>query len=158
MNCLKTTHSVLFCLSFIFFCFASTPSVFAQKNADFNGLWEGSGTVDYGFGVREKYEYELILTQKGKKVVGFSTTILTINGKKYMAKAAIEGEINGTYLKCRETHNVYEDELPNSGWIPFSKMELIFKNKANYQTLEGLYECTDKTSGRLLLEKKPPRV
>ena len=141
------------------FLFSSPPSVSAQK-AKYSGIWQGKATVDFGFGYREEFEYELILTQKGKKISGFSTTILTIDGKKYVAKAAIEGEVNGNFLKCYETHNVYEDAIPNSGWIPFSKMELIYKDKdkTNYQTLEGLYECPDKTGGRLILERKPPRV
>lgn len=142
---------------FLFLGFLSTPSVSAQK-PDYNGIWQGKASVDFGFGSRDEFEYELILRQKGKKVTGFSTTILTIRGKKYVAKAVVEGEVNGTYFKCHETHNVYEDEIPSSGWIPFSKMELIYKNKANYPTLEGLYECPDKSNGRLILEKKPPRV
>ncbi len=147
---------VLF-FTFSQFVFSSPPSVSAQK-AKYSGIWQGKATVDFGFGYREEFDYEMVLTQKGNKVEGVSTTVLTIGGKKYVAKAAIEGEVNGNYLKCRETHNVYEDKLPNSSWIPFSKMELIYKPKANYQTLEGLYECTDKTGGRLILEKKPPRV
>ena len=146
-----------FSFFFLFLSILMPPSVSAQK-ANYNGVWTGKATVDYVFGYREEFEYELILKQKGKKVSGFSTTILTIQGKKYMAKAAIEGEINGFYFKCRETHNVYEDKIPDSGWLPFSKMELIYKEKANYPTLEGLYECTDNMSGRLILEKKPPRV
>ena len=147
---------------FLLFCpflLSSPPSVSAQK-PKYSGIWQGKATVDFGFGYREEFEYEMILTQKGKKISGISTTILTINGKKYVAKAAIEGEVNGTFLKCHETHNIYEDAIPNSGWIPFSKMELIYKDKDNnnYQTLEGLYECPDKTGGRLILERKPPRV
>ncbi len=147
---------VLF-LTFGLFLFLSPPSIWAQKTK-YSGIWQGKATVDYGFGYREEFEYEMVLTQKGNKVEGISTTVLTIGGKKYVAKAVIEGEINGNFLKCRETHNVYEDKLPNSGWIPFSKMELIYKTKANYPILEGLYECEDKTGGRLILERKPPRV
>ena len=156
-NPLRAKFFALAFLSFVHFCFTSTPTVLAQK-IDYNGIWQGKASVDFGFGYREEFEYELILTQKGKKIVGFSTTVLTIKGKKYVAKAAIEGEVTGHFLKCRETHNVYEDKIPDSGWIPFSKMELIYKMKANYPPLEGLYECTDKTGGRLYLEKKPPRV
>lgn len=153
----STKLLIVLLFSFSQFVFSSPPSVSAQK-AKYSGIWQGKATVDYGFGYREEFEYEMVLTQKGHKVEGISTTVLTIGGKKYVAKAAIEGEVNGNYLKCRETHNVYEDKLPNSGWIPFSKMELIYKSKANYHTLEGLYECEDKTGGRLILEKKPPRV
>ena len=148
---------LLVSLCFVHFGFSNSPSVLAQR-VDLNGIWQGKATVDFGFGYREEFEYELLLTQKGKKVVGFSTTVLIIRGKKYVAKAAIEGEIKGKYLKCYETHNVYEDKIPHSGWVPFSKMELIYKEKANYHTLEGLYECPDQTGGRLLLERKPPRV
>ena len=154
-----TKLTVVLFLLFSPFLLSSPPSVFAQK-AKYKGIWQGKATVDFGFGYREEFEYELILTQKGKKISGFSTTILTIDGKKYLAKAAIEGEVNGNFLKCYETHNIYEDPIPNSGWIPFSKMELIYKDKenSNFQTLEGLYECPDKTGGRLILERKPPRV
>jgi hypothetical protein len=148
--------TLLLSLSFMHFAFL-TPSVSSQK-INLNGIWQGKASVDFGFGYREEFEYELLLTQKGKKIVGYSTTVLIIRGKRYLAKAAIEGELKGKYLKCYETHNVYEDKIPNSGWVPFSKMELIYKEKANYHTLEGLYECPDKTGGRLLLERKPPRV
>lgn len=155
----STKLMIVLFLLFSPFLLSSPPSVSAQK-AKYSGIWQGKATVDFGFGYREEFEYELILTQKGKKVSGFSTTILTINSKKYVAKAAIEGEVHGNFLKCHETHNVYEDPIPNSGWIPFSKMELIYKDKdnTNFQTLEGLYECPDKTGGRLILERKPPRV
>ncbi len=156
---LGTKLAVVLLLLFSPFLLSSPPSVSAQKTK-YSGIWRGKGTVDLGFGYREEFEYELILTQKGNKISGFSTTILNIGDKKYMAKAVIEGEVNRNFLKCRETHNVYEDPIPNSGWIPFSKMELIYKDKDNnnFQTLEGLYECTDKTGGRLILERKPPRV
>ncbi len=149
-------------MSLSFLNFAFSPPLFrdatAAKKTNLSGVWQGKASVDFGFGHREEFEYEMLLTQTGKKIVGFSTTTLVVRGKKYIAKAAIVGEIHGKYLKCRETHNVYEDKMPNSGWVPFSKMELIFKEKANYHTLEGLYECPDKTGGRLQLERKPPRV
>lgn len=144
-------------LIFMHFAFIPPPSVPAART-DLNGIWQGKASVDFGFGYRSEFEYELLLTQKGKQVVGYSTTVLIIQGKKYIAKAAVVGEVNGKFFKCYETHNVYEDKIPNSGWVPFSKMELIYKEKANYHTLEGLYECPDKTGGRLFLERKPPRV
>ncbi|MBL7817118.1 MAG: hypothetical protein JNL70_18995 [Saprospiraceae bacterium] len=149
----------LFILWLIQFSAVYTPSVLAQK-VDYNGVWTGNATVDFGFGMREKFEYELILTQKKNKIKGVSTTVLTIKSKKYTAKAEIEGEVNGKFLKCYETHNIQEDKIPNSGWIPFSKMELIYRIKTdtNYPTLEGLYQCPDGSNGRLILEKKPPRV
>ena len=148
---------LVFSLGFLHFAFSAPPSAPLSK-VNLNGIWQGKATVDFGFGYREEFEYELLLTQKGKTVTGYSTTVLVVRGKKYLAKAAIVGEIKGKYFKCHETHNVYEDKIPNSGWVPFSKMELILKEKSNYQTLEGLYECPDKTGGRLLLERKPPRV
>jgi hypothetical protein len=143
---------------FLLFCSLSTPSVFAQKNVDFNGRWYGVSTLDYGFGMREKSEYELIIQNKKGVISGYSVTTITYNGKKYIAKAAIEGTAKGTFLKCRETHNIYEDPLPNSNWIPFEKMELIFKLEGDKPVLEGLYQCPDKMSGRILLKKKPPQV
>lgn len=146
-----------------------TPSVFGQKNAKslakkeaktqatFNGTWSGKGTVDYGFGSRTEFEYELILEQKKDgTITGVSVTFLTIDGKRYSAKALVEGKANKTYLNCAEKYNITEDKLPDSGWIPFVKMELILKNDGT--TLEGVYECSDKSNGRIILKRKPPQV
>ena len=156
-NFFLTKLFALSILSFVHFHFTiSLPSVSAQKT-DFNGIWQGKASVDFGAGYQDEFEYELLLTQKGKKIEGYSTTVLKIGGKKYVSKALLEGEVRGKSLICREVRNVYEDKLPN-GWVLISKMELMYKDKANYQTLDGLYQCLDKTGGKLLLEKKPPRV
>jgi hypothetical protein len=149
-----------FCSFFLLFY---TPSVSGQSSADaakskLHGVWQGKATVDFGFGYREEFEYELLLRQYGKKIEGYSTTVLIKNGKRYSAYAAVQGEFTKTLLKCRETHNVREDKMPNSSWVPFSKMELILKNVHNRYILEGLYQCPDSTGGRLILERKPPRV
>ena len=143
-------------LSFIHFSFTPTPSVQTVKT-DFSGIWGGMASVDFGEGYKDEFEYELLLRQEGKKIVGYSTTVLKIGSKKYVSKAALEGEIRGNTLICREVKNVYEDKLPN-GWVLISKMNLTHKDIHNYQTLEGLYQCIDKTGGKLILEKKPPRV
>ncbi len=143
-------------LSFIHFNFTPPPSVSLIKT-DFSGIWSGMASVDFGEGYKEEFEYELLLRQEGKKIVGYSTTILKIGSKKYVSKASLEGEIRGKTLICREVKNVYEDKLPN-GWVLISKMNLMHKDIHNYQTLEGLYQCIDKTGGKLVLEKKPPRV
>lgn len=142
--------------SFIHFNFTPPPSV-SQVKTDFSGIWGGMASVDFGEGYKEEFEYELLLTQEGKKIVGYSTTILKIGSKKYVSKALLEGEVRGSSLICREVKNVFEDKLPN-GWVLISKMNLIHKDIHNYQTLEGLYQCLDKTGGKLVLEKKPPRV
>jgi hypothetical protein len=134
------------------------PSVCGQKKMDFNGRWYGISTVDHGFGIRDQYEYELVIQNNKGVISGYSVTVLTQRGKKYTAKAAIEGTAKGTFLKCRETHNIYEDKLPNSNWIPFEKMELIFKFENNQPVLEGLYQMQDNAGGRILLKKKPPQV
>lgn len=143
-------------LSFVHFNFTPPPSVSPIKT-DFSGIWSGMASVDFGEGYKEEFEYELLLRQEGKKIVGYSTTILKIGSKKYVSKASLEGEIRGNTLICREVKNVYEDKLPN-GWVLISKMNLTHKDIHNYQTLEGLYQCIDKTGGKLVLEKKPPRV
>ena len=159
--------AVFSCLLFTFY----TPSVFGQKNAktavktvkkspdNFNGTWSGKGTVDYGFGNRTEFEYELILEQKKDGIItGVSVTFLKIDRKRYSAKALVEGKWNKTYLNCAEKYNITEDKLPDSNWIPFTKMELIFKMDGVTPTLEGMYECSDGSNGRLLLKKKPPQV
>ncbi len=156
-----------FCLLFTFY----TPSVFGQKIAkttakttqkspnNFNGTWSGKGTVDYGFGNRTEFEYELILEQKKDSLItGVSVTFLKIEGKRYSAKALVEGKCKKTYMKCAEKYNITEDKLPESNWIPFTKMELIFKMDGATPTLEGMYECSDGSNGRLLLKKKTPQV
>ncbi len=148
-----------------------TPSVFGQKNAktaaktvkkssdNFNGTWSGKGTVDYGFGNRTEFEYELILEQKKDgTITGVSVTFLKIEGKRYSAKALVEGKWNKTYMNCAEKYNITEDKLPESNWIPFTKMELIFKMDGVTPALEGMYECSDGSNGRLLLKKKTPQV
>lgn len=148
---------VLSFLSFVHFSFTkTTPSVNFQKT-DFNGIWQGKASVDFGEGYKDEFEYELLLTQNGKKIVGYSTTVLKIGSKKYISKALLDGEVRGKTLICREVRNVYEDKLPN-GWVLISKMNLMYKEVHNYQTLDGMYQCFDKTGGKLLLEKKPPRV
>ena len=158
----------------VFSCFLFTfypPSVFGQKNAKmaaktgqkllntFNGTWSGRGTVDYGFGNRTEFEYELVLEQKKSGIItGVSVTFLKIGGKRYSAKALVEGKWNKTYMNCAEKYNITEDKLPESNWIPFTKMELIFKMDGVTPTLEGIYECSDGSNGRLLLKRKPPQV
>ena len=153
---------------FVFLTFY-TPSVSGQKSTKsaakkeanllktaFNGTWSGKGTVDHGFGIRSEFEYELILEQKKDgTITGVSVTFLTIGGKRYSAKALVEGKANKTYLNCAEKYNITEDPLPESSWIPFVKMELILKPDG---TLEGIYECSDKSNGRILLKRKPPQV
>jgi hypothetical protein len=165
----KINYKVAFLVLNIFFLLPFTPSVFGQKNAKsvtkkeaktqngFNGTWSGKGTVDYGFGSRTEFEYELILEQKKDgTITGVSVTFLTIDGKRYSAKALVEGKASKTYLNCAEKYNITEDKLPDSGWIPFVKMELILKNDGT--TLEGIYECSDKSNGRIILKRKPPQV
>ncbi len=142
-------------LSFIHFNFIS-PSVSTQKT-DFNGIWQGKALVDWGEGYKEEFDYEILITQNGKKIVGYSTTVLKIGSKKYISKALLDGEVRGNTIICREVRNVFEDKLPN-GWVLITKMKLDYKEVHNYQTLEGLYQCVDKTGGKLILEKKPPRV
>jgi hypothetical protein len=162
---------MLFLILNFSFLMPFTPSVFGQKNAkittkkeaknldNFNGSWWGKGTVDYGFGNRTEFEYELILEQKRDgKITGVSITFLKIGGKRYCAKALVEGKWNKTYLNCAEKYNITEDKLPESNWIPFTKMELIFKMDGVTPTLEGMYECQDGSNGRLLLKRKPPQV
>ena len=161
----KTAISYAFLiLPFLFFVLP-TPSVFGQKTAkkevqkskDFNGTWSGKGTVDHGSGSRTEFEYELILEQKKDgTITGVSVTFLHIGGKRYCAKALVEGKAVKTYLNCAEKYNITEDKLPESSWIPFTKMELILKNNAT--TLEGLYECSDGSNGRIILTRKPPQV
>lgn len=164
---------VFFILNFSFLFFF-TPSVFGQKNVkmtgkiakkapkspgNFNGSWSGKGTVDHGFGNRTEFEYELILEQKKDTIItGVSVTFLKIEGKRYSAKALVEGKCKKNYLNCAEKYNITEDKLPNSGWIPFTKMELIFKTDGTNPTLEGIYECSDGSNGRILLKRKPPQV
>jgi hypothetical protein len=159
----KITFSILLLL---FFC---PPSVFGQKSTKssakkeakmpvgaFNGTWSGKGTVDHGFGIRTEFEYELILEQKKDgTITGVSVTFLQIDGKRYSAKALVEGKATKNYLNCAEKYNITEDPLPESSWIPFVKMELILKTDG---TLEGMYECSDRSNGRILLKRKPPQV
>jgi hypothetical protein len=167
-NAKRYFNNAILMLPFLIFILIP-PSVFGQKNtpttvkkeaktaANFNGTWSGKGTVDYGFGSRTEFEYELILEQKKDgTITGVSVTFLTIEGKRYCAKALVEGKANKTYLNCAEKYNITEDKLPDSGWIPFVKMELILKNEGT--TLEGLYECSDKSNGRIILKRKPPQV
>ncbi len=162
--------TVFLCFNFLFLFF-STPSVFGQKNAknstkkeaklqgQFNGTWSGKGTVDYGFGSRTEFEYELVLEQqKDGTITGVSITFLHIDGKRYCAKALVEGKASKTYLNCAEKYNITEDKLPDSNWIPFVKMELILKMDGVTPSLEGLYECSDRSNGRIILKKKPPQV
>lgn len=152
-------------LSFIHFCFTS-PSPMASgfrsatessTKTDFNGIWQGKALVDWGEGYKEEFDYEILITQKGRKIVGYSTTVLKIGSKKYVSKSLLDGEVRGKTIICREVRNVFEDKLPN-GWVLITKMKLEHKEVHNYQTLEGLYQCVDKTGGKLILEKKPPRV
>jgi hypothetical protein len=157
-------------LAFLFLNLMPT-TLFGQKDAkkivkkelktenNFNGTWSGKGTVDHGFGSRTEFEYELILEQKKDgTVTGVSVTFLHIDGKRYCAKALVEGKAKKTYLNCAEKYNITEDKLPDSGWIPFVKMELILKTDGTNQTLEGLYECSDSSNGRIILTRKPPQV
>jgi hypothetical protein len=154
-----------FLLSFVFLV-GNPQATFGQKAAkkqakapELNGNWSGKGTVDHGFGLRSEFEYELILEQKKNgTVTGVSITFLTIDGKRYCAKALVEGKMSKTYLNCAEKYNITEDKLPDSGWIPFVKMELILKNEGENATLEGLYECSDGSHGRIILKRKPPQV
>jgi hypothetical protein len=157
-------------LVLILFLIFYPPSVFGQKNTKsaakkeakmpvgaFNGTWSGKGTVDHGFGIRTEFEYELILEQKKDgTITGVSVTFLHIDGKRYSAKALVEGKATKTYLNCAEKYNITEDPLPESSWIPFVKMELILKNDGT--ALEGMYECSDRSSGRIILKRKPPQV
>jgi hypothetical protein len=165
----KINYKIAILIINFLFLMPFTPSVFGQKNtksvakkevktqATFNGTWSGKGTVDYGFGSRTEFEYELILEQKKDgTITGVSVTFLTIDGKRYSAKALVEGKATKTYLNCAEKYNITEDKLPDSGWIPFVKMELILKNDGT--TLEGVYECSDKSNGRIILKRKPPQV
>lgn len=165
----KINYRIAFLMLSFLFLVSFTPSVFGQKNAKpiakkeaktqatFNGTWSGKGTVDYGFGSRTEFEYELILEQKKDgTITGVSVTFLTIDGKRYSAKALVEGKASKTYLNCAEKYNITEDKLPDSGWIPFVKMELILKNDGT--SLEGVYECSDKSNGRIILKRKPPQV
>ena len=141
-----------------------TPSVFGQKKPNFSGRWWGKATVDYGFGSHDDFEYELQLEDKNGIITGISTTTLIIRGQRYTAKAEIVGKGNKTLLICRETHNITEDRLPESSWVPFEKMELIFRIDNDTPTLEGLYNCgkspegRNQGNGRLLLRKKPPQA
>ncbi len=146
---------ILTLLGFIHFSFAP-PSVPSAKT-DFNGIWQGKALIDWGEGYKEEFDYEILITQNGRKIEGYSTTVLKIGSKKYVSKALLDGEVRGKSIVCREVRNVFEDKLPN-GWVLITKMKLEFKEVHNYQTLEGLYKCIDKTGGKLLLEKKPPRV
>jgi hypothetical protein len=167
----KNYCTLVFLMINFLFLTPFTPSVFGQKTtksiakkaakfkSDFNGSWLGKGTVDHGFGIRTEFEYELILEQKKDgTVTGVSITFLKIGGKRYSAKALVEGKWNKTYLNCAEKYNLTEDKLPDSSWIPFTKMELIFKNDGTTPTLEGVYECSDGSNGRILLKRKPPQV
>ena len=57
-----TKLMIVLLLLFSPFLMSSPPSVSAQK-AKYSGIWQGKATVDFGFGYREEFEYELILTQ-----------------------------------------------------------------------------------------------
>ncbi len=142
-------------LSFIHFSFNSPSESYAKT--DFNGIWQGKALIDWGEGYKEEFDYEILITQEGRKIVGYSTTVLKIGSKKYVSKALLDGEVRGKTIICREVRNVFEDKLPN-GWVLITKMKLNYNEIHNYQTLEGLYQCVDKTGGKLILEKKPPRV
>ena len=65
-------------LSFVHFNFTPPPLVSPIKT-DFSGIWSGMASVDFGEGYKEEFEYELLLRQEGKKIVGYSTTILEIS-------------------------------------------------------------------------------
>ncbi len=130
------------------------------KPTDIEGYWIGTFTVDYGFGKRDSFPYEMSIKRTKSIIEGASASTIEIDGQKYFARAHIKGEIHENYLKCREFENFYEDRLPHPHyWVSFQKMELILKRRANNQLyLQGLYEIKDGTFGRIILEKKPPRV
>ncbi len=158
------THKNKFVLFFIFFsfnaAFVSAQKVEKLKPNDIEGFWIGTFTVDYGFGKRDSFPYEMNIKRTKNVIEGASASTIEIDGQKYFAKAHIKGEMHDNYLKCAEFENFYEDKLPTPHyWVAFQKMELILRRKANNQLyLEGLYEIKDGTFGRIILEKKPPRV
>ncbi len=158
------TQKSWFALFFIFF-YLNSAIVFAQKveklkPTDIEGFWIGTFTVDYGFGKRDLFPYEMSIKRTKNVIEGASASTIEIDGQKYYAKARIKGEIHENYLKCAEFENLFEDKLPTPHfWVSFQKMELILrKRKDNTLYLQGLYEIKDGTFGRIILEKKPPRV
>ena len=133
-----------------------------KADVDISGFWEGTISRDEGYGKRVMFEIEVILTQKGKEITGISIVRAKDEKRVYSAKMELAGKIKNGYLKYLETKIVAADVIPEAEWC-IKKVELIYKNKDNVPTLDGIWEGITGSSkncipGRVALKRKPPRV
>ena len=141
---------------------AHSSKVSAKADVNISGFWEGTISRDGGYGKRVMFEIEVILMQKGKDITGVSIVRAADSGKTYSAKMDLVGKIKGNYLKYTETKILSSDQIPEAEWC-IKKVELIYKNTNNVESLEGIWEGITGSSrncipGRVALKRKPPRV
>ncbi len=128
-------HYIILCVG-LFFCTAS----FAQSApADMTGLWTG---LMFNDTTEMNYRYEIAISEKNGKPIGYSQTFFIIEGKEYYGVKKLKITIDGNKVITQDLKLV-ENNYPSTIKIPkgvYVINVLNFEKKNDVMMLTGMFE------------------
>jgi len=114
----------------------NTAAQVLDENANVTGEWLGIVTEDYNNRIR--YEYRLVLEQRGSRVTGTMFIESTNAPSEISAVSSIVGTINGDEISYHETHVSELNNISADHWC-FINASLEYENVDGMDTLAGTW-------------------
>ena len=125
---------IIACCSF----FLSATS-FAQSSQDMTGLWTG---LMFNDTTELNYRYEIAISEKNGKLIGYSQTFFIIDGKEYYGVKKLKVSIDGDKIITQDLKYL-DNNYPATTKIPkgvYVINVLNFEKKNNVMMLSGMFE------------------
>lgn len=134
-----------------------TSADLLQADSKLAGHWVGYITQDEG-GYRSKYDFELYLSQDGRKIEGRSYVYVD----NVFAEMKLTGRLKaGIYVELNEEDFVDFRKFEGMEWC-LKGFQLVFRQKGEEWILEGYWQGTTSFSdcipGKVYLTKEIPRA
>jgi hypothetical protein len=128
-------YYIILCFA-LFFCTAS----FAQSAlVDMTGLWTG---LMFNDTTEMNYRYEIAISEKNGKLIGYSQTFFIIDGKEYYGVKKLKITIDGNKVITQDSKHL-DNNYPASIKVPkgvYVINVLNFEQKNDVMMLSGMFE------------------
>jgi hypothetical protein len=128
-------HYIILCFA-LFFCTAS----FSQSApVDMTGLWTG---LMFNDTTELNYRYEIAISEKNGKLIGYSQTFFIIDGKEYYGVKKLKITIDGNKVITQDSKHL-DNNYPANIKVPkgvYVINVLNFEQKNDVMMLSGMFE------------------
>jgi hypothetical protein len=128
-------HYIILCFA-LFFCTAS----FSQSApVDMTGLWTG---LMFNDTTEMNYRYEIAISEKNGKLIGYSQTFFIIDGKEYYGVKKLKITIDGNKVITQDSKHL-DNNYPAAIKVPkgvYVINVLNFEQKNDVMMLSGMFE------------------